>query len=207
MRPVCATRAPIDRVARAQRYRIASAVAPRAAPREPALAFGSRRTSDADGTPKSRDLRRRERARGAEREPTERERTERDPLQLLRTVPDRVAQPAHEMRASLVNDDAQPRLRRQLLFDGHLRWAGFAVGEPRPAPEPRECALVRTATHLYPIRPRHVVARVHEARRQLTVVGEEHESGRLHVEPADGKDARQLARKQRAYRRPSFGIA
>src|SRR6266404_3190623 len=150
----------------------------------------SRSVCEADRASQRRDLCRGERARGTELQSAERERAEGDALQLLRPVPNRIAEPAYEVRAPLVYDDAQPRLRRQLLLDRRRRRGTSAIGEADAATQARERPLVRSAAHLHPVRARHVVPGVEETCRQLAVVRQQEQPRRLHVETTDGKHAR-----------------
>jgi hypothetical protein len=110
------------------------------------------------------------------------------------------------MVSSLVYRDLQPGFRRQLFHDTHARRRRAHSVERNAAPQPLERTLVWKPRHLDSIRPRYRVPGMREPMRELAVIGEQQQPGRIQIQAADGIESRRRDRQQAENSRPALGI-
>src|ERR671925_299869 len=150
------------------------------------------------------DLRGAQTARLAHRQHAHPQRPQRDALKRPHRMPHRLAHPPYLALAALVQDE----LQAVGSHHPHRRRRRHAVGERHPrAQRPQRLLPDRPAAHPGHVRPRHLVARVHEPVRQLAVVGEQDEAGGVGVQPADWIQARARRRDQPHHRRSTLRVA
>jgi hypothetical protein len=96
-------------------------------------------------------------------------------------VPERIAHPADLPPAAFPHLDLEPRLRGTRLEHADTAGCGAPVFQPHATAKAQERLARRCALHLHMIDAGHAVARMLQARRELPVVGEQHQAGALQV--------------------------
>jgi hypothetical protein len=138
---------------------------------------------EADGIAQLVELLLRELARVTDAQVVERQVRERDALELVDAVPERLDHAVDLAVLALVDRDRDPRvlaLARQLLHLGGERLR--PVVELDAVAQPLEVLGGQLAVHLDVIRLGHVAGRREETRRELAVVGEQQDAFRVEVE-------------------------
>jgi hypothetical protein len=120
-----------------------------------------------------------EQAPGADRQRTERHRPDPHAHQLVDGVSERVAHPTHLPPPPFAHLDLQPGLGGAAFEHPHPTRRRSPVLQAHAAAELEQRFAGRYALHLHVIDARHAVPRMLEARRQLPVVGEQHQAGAL----------------------------
>ena len=118
----------------------------------------------------------------------------------------RLEETSNEVRASLGHRQFDPGLRRQCLQYTHPHRRRPSATQVDAAPEPGELPLFRAARHLYVVGLWYPVARVGEPLRQVTVVRQQDQSGRVQIQPAHRIEAGQRPLQQVPSGRASLGI-
>jgi len=112
-------------------------------------------------------------------------RTDRSPDEPRHRMVDRFEQPAHEVVATLVQDELDDRPPRRHIDDGERVDLDQPVLELHPLAQPAPQRPRDRPGHLGEVSLRHLERRMGQPVREVAVVGEEQQAFRLGVEPAD----------------------
>ncbi len=140
----------------------------------------------------------------ADQQPRVGDRPEPHPAQPHHRVTNGLTHVPHLSGAPFVHDNRNHRLilsRAQRCFDqSHAGWRGPAAFDRHPSPQALEVRLVWHASDAGVILPFHLMTRMEQALSQRAVVGQQHQSLGVVVEPADRVDVFTHVRQQIEHR-------